>query len=269
MDKLKVLEALDVYLPDVDGVINALHNYSLNMCKKVDVTVMVPKYKRGYVDKQPYKVIRCNSLHVPVLNQYYGFPEGDAKFKKEIMAGDYDIIHFHSPFNMSKYAISVAKKKNIPVVATYHSNMRAIIEDVTKSGVIADAFDKSFGKIYNKCDEVFVCSPLVEEQLRRTGYKGKVTLLPFGTDFPPCDCVEELRQQANETFNLSQDEIVFIYVGRVMKLKRIDFILDSLKLVKNRGRKFKFFVVGKGAELNKLKKYADKLGFTKDVHRGK
>ena len=263
-EKLKVLEALDVYLPDVDGVITALHNYSLNMCKKADVTVMVPKNKRGYVDKQPYKVVRCNSIHIPVLNDYYGFPDGDAKFKKEIMAGEYDIIHFHSPFNMAKFSISTAKKKNIPVVATYHSNMRAIIEDVTKSSAIADAFDKSFGRIYNKCDEVFVCSPIVEEQLRRTGYKGKVTLMPFGTDFPKCDCITENIKKANEVFNLDENEMVFIYVGRIMKLKRIDFILDSLKLVKNRGKKFKFFVVGKGAELNKLKKYAQKLGFTED-----
>ena len=263
-EKLKILEALDVYLPDVDGVITALHNYSTNMVKKADVTVMVPKNKRGYVDKQPYKVIRCNSIHIPVLNDYYGFPDGDSKFKKEIMAGEYDIIHFHSPFNMAKFSISTAKKKNIPVVATYHSNMRAIIEDVTKSSAIADAFDKSFGKIYNKCDEVFVCSPMVEAQLRKTGYKGKVTLMPFGTDFPRCDCIEENIQKANEVFKLDKDEMVFIYVGRIMKLKRIDFILDSLKLVKNRGKKFKFFIVGKGAELNKLKKYAEKLGFTQD-----
>ena len=109
-DRIKVLEALDVYLPDVDGVITVLHNYSKNMSKKADVTVMVPKNKKGYVDKQPYKVVRCNSLHIPILNQYYGFPEGDGKFKKEIMAGEYDIVHFHSPYNMSKYAISVAKK---------------------------------------------------------------------------------------------------------------------------------------------------------------
>ena len=263
-DRIKVLEALDVYLPDVDGVITVLHNYSKNMSKKADVTVMVPKNKKGYVDKQPYKVVRCNSLHIPILNQYYGFPEGDGKFKKEIMAGEYDIVHFHSPYNMSKYAISVAKKKNIPVVATYHSNMRAIIEDVTKSTSIADAFDKSFAKTYNKCDEVFVCSHAVEQQLRQTGYKGKVTILPFGTDFPKCDCIDEYRAQANEIFNLDKDEVVFIYVGRIMKLKRIDFILDSLKLVKNRGKKIRFFVVGKGAELSKLKKHAEKLGFTKD-----
>ena len=49
-----------------------------------------------------------------------------------------------------------------------------------------------------------------------------------------------------------------------MKLKRIDFILRSLKKVKERGRKFRFYIVGKGAELKKLKKYAKKLGFTED-----
>ncbi len=253
---------MDVYLPDVDGVINCVNNYSTNLCKNADVTVMCPKNRKDYVDKFPYKVVRCKSLHIPILNQYYGFPSQDNKFKKQIMSEDFDIIHIHSPFGMAKYAISVAKKKNIPIVATFHSNMRQIFEDIFKSKSFCNMLCKKLGKIYNECDEVFVCSPLVEEQLRSYGYTGKVSYLPFGTDFSKCEKVDEFSALANREFGIVERELVFIYVGRVMKLKRIDFILDSLKIVKDKNVKFKFFVVGKGAELNKLKKHAKKLGFT-------
>ncbi len=264
-NKLKLLEGMDVYLPDVDGVINCMHNCCLHLNKSTDLTVMVPKNRKGYVDNQPYKIIRCKSMHIPILNDYYGFPKLDKKFKNEILSKDYDIIHVHSPFNMSKFALYVAKKKNIPVVATFHSNMRLIFQSVVKIKWIAELMVKRLGRLYNKFDEVFVCSPIVEEQLRSFGYRGKVTHLPFGTDFKICENVDELRHQANEKFNLQEDENIFIYVGRVMKLKRIDFILDSLKLLKDKGKKFKFFVVGKGAELEKLKKYATKLGFNDEV----
>lgn len=263
-EKLKVLEAMDVYLPDVDGVINCMHNYCLNLYERVDLTVMVPKNKKGYVDTQPYKITRCKSFRFPVINDYYGQPERDKDFKKEIMSGDYDIIHVHSPFNMAKFALKVAKKKNIPAVTTFHSNMYSIFKDVVKIPFVPKMLIRHLGRRYNRFDEVFVCSPLVEEQLRFSGYKGKVTYLPFGTDFERCEKVDEYSEEANKVFGIGENETVFIYVGRVMKLKRIDFILRSLKKVKERGRKFRFYIVGKGAELKKLKKYAKKLGFTED-----
>lgn len=261
-EKLKVLEAMDVYLPDVDGVINCMHNYCLNLYERTDLTVMVPKNKKGYKDVQPYEITRCKSIFVPIINDYYGQPVRDGAFRKKIMSKDYDIIHVHSPFNMAKFALKVAKKKNIPAVTTFHSNMYLIFKDVVKLPFIAKMLAHHLGRRYNKFDEVFVCSPPVEEQLRFTGYKGKVTYLPFGTDFKRCDRVDEYRGLAEKKFNISPEERVFIYVGRVMKLKRIDFILRSLKKVKERGFAFRFYVVGKGAELNKLKKYAAKLGFT-------
>lgn len=260
VEKMKVLEACDVYLPDVDGVIHCIHNCSLNMSKNADVTLIAPKNRKTYVDNQPYSVIRCKSLRVPVMNVHYGFPLSDKKFDSKVMSKDYDIVHVHSPFNFSKYSLSVAKRKNIPVVATFHSDMRRIYQSVFHFKPLTNFLVKRLGKIYNQFDEVFCCSPLVEEQLRSYGYSGKVTYLPFGTDFIPCDNTSELANKANEKLDIDPKEIVFIYVGRIMKLKRIDFILDSLKIVKEKGMKFKFYVVGKGPEAKKLQRYAKKLG---------
>lgn len=261
-EKLRVLEGMDSYLPDVDGVVNCLHNYCLNLNDKVELNLMVPKNKKNYVDDFPYAVHRCKSIKIPIVNDYYGFPSSDKKFRKEIENLDFDIIHVHSPFNMSKYAIKLAKKKKVPVVATFHSNMRPIFRSVVKSKLLTELMVKSLGRRYNKFDEIFVCSPLVAEQAKSFGYKGKISYLPFGTDLPKCENKAELIKLANEEFNLQPNELVFLYVGRVMKLKRIDFILKSLRIVKEKGLKFKFFIVGKGSDLKRLKKLSKKLGFT-------
>ncbi len=261
-ERLKLLEAMDVYLPDVDGVVNCMHNYCLNLYDKTELTVVVPQNRKDYVDKQIYQIHRCNSIHVPVLNDYYGLPATDKKIKELIKTKELDVVHVHSPFNMAKFALKIAKKKKIPAIATFHSNMYAIFKDIVKFPFIAKLMNDSLGKRYNKFDEVFVCSPLVEKQLRFTGYKGKVSYLPFGTDFPVCENVEENRSAANEVFGLNENDLVFIYVGRIMKLKRIDFILKSLKIVKDKGYSFKFYVTGKGVESEKLKKLSEKLGFS-------
>ena len=263
-EKLKVLQAIDVFLPDVDGVISCVHNYGTNMQGKAECTVAAPKNKRGYKDELPYSVVRCNSVFVPILNDHYGFPSCDKKFKKQIDKGDFDIIHVHSPFNMARFALKAAKKKNIPVVATFHSDMRTIFKSVVKLPFVAEMMVKSLGRLYNKFDEVFVCSEPVKKQLLSYGYKGKVTFLPFGTDFEKCRKVEELAKMGESVFGIEPKTLVFVYIGRIMKLKRIDFILDALKIVKDRGLKFKFYAVGKGAELKKLTAYAEKLGFNDD-----
>ncbi len=261
-ERLKLLEAMDVYLPDVDGVVNCMHNYCLNLYDKTELTVIVPQNRKDYTDKQIYRINRCNSIHVPVLNDYYGFPATDKKINELIKNKELDVVHVHSPFNMAKFALKIAKEKKIPAIATFHSNMYAIFKDIVKFPFIAKLMNNSLGKRYNKFDEVFVCSPLVEKQLRFTGYKGKVSYLPFGTDFPVCEKVDENRSLANGVFGLSENDLVFIYVGRIMKLKRIDFILRSLKMVKDKGTSFRFYVTGKGAETEKLKKLSKKLGFT-------
>ena len=262
MDKLKIIEAMDCYLPDVDGVVQCMHNYCMNMYKDVDLQVLVPKNKKGYVDKLPYKINRCKSMFIPIVNDFYGFPARDKEFKKYVESVECDIIHVHSPFNMSKFALKLAKKRNVPAVATFHSNMRPIFRKAVGSKLVAEMMVKHLGRRYNKFDEVFVCSPIVEKQLRSFGYTGKVTYLPFGTDFKKCENKQELCLKANEALGLNDDDLVFIYVGRIQKLKRIDFILDSLKIVKERGVKFHFYIVGKGPYTKKLKKKAKKLGFS-------
>lgn len=261
-DKIKLLEGIDSYLPHVDGVITCMNNYCTYNRDKMDITAVAPAYK-GYKDDKPYKIIRCKSMYFPGLNIQYGKPMHDKKFYKEVMGEKYDIVHVHSPFAMSKFVLKVAKKQGIPAVATFHTDMRTIFRMVLKKP-LAEAVVKSLGRRYNKFDEVFVCYPPVGEQCKSYGYKGKISYLPYGTNIPRCDNKEELIKEANEKLGFADDEFVFIHVGRVEKLKRIDFIVDSLKILKDKGYKFRFFAIGEGGYTKKLKKHIKKLGFTED-----
>lgn len=259
--KLVVLEGVDSYLPHVDGVINCMHNYCINSYKDVDITAVGPAYK-NYEDKEPYKIIRCKSVYIPILGYRYARATKDKKFKEEILSKKYDIIHVNSPFNMADFALDVAKKQGIPAVTTFHSNMRLVFRLVVKSKWIAEKMVRVLGRKYNKFDEVFVCSPAVEELCRSFGYTGKISYLPLGTKIPKCTKKAELSKQANEKFGFSDDDLVFVFVGRIEKTKRVDFILKSLKILKDKGIKFKLFVIGDGAEFKKAVKLKNKLGFT-------
>ena len=263
-DKLNILMGMDVYLPDVDGVVNCMHNYCLNLNQTDNITAIAPAHKEQDKVKLPYKLLRCKSIYVPILRDYYGQPNFDKNFKEAVMSQKYDIVHVHSPFKMAKFALSVARRQNIPAVITFHSDIKSIFLRYCKIKWLANFIVKQIGKIYNKYDKVFVVSELVEQQVRECGYTGEVAYLPFGTDLEHLSEqeIQHNREIANQKFNLKEDELVFLYVGRIMPLKRVDFSLEALKILKDKGIKFKFFVVGKGSGLKGLKAYAKELGFT-------
>ncbi len=260
--KLSLLEGMDIYLPHVDGVITCMHQYCTHASKEIDVTAIAPYDAGQYDDKLPYPVIRCRSIFIPFLGYRYCRATKDKKFYQKVMEKEFDIVHVNSPFNMADFAIKVARKKGVPAVATFHSNMRPIFKSIVKSKWITEKMVAHLGKTYNKFDEVFVCSPIVAEQCRSFGYKGKISYLPFGTKLKKCDKKQQNRELANQKFNLKEDDLAFIYVGRIEKLKRIDFILKSLKALSDKGYSFKFFIVGKGQEKKKLVKLKNKLGLT-------
>lgn len=42
-DRLKILMGMDAYFPNVDGVVNCMHNYLVNLTGKNDVLAIVPQ----------------------------------------------------------------------------------------------------------------------------------------------------------------------------------------------------------------------------------
>lgn len=263
--KLKILMAMDAYLPEVDGVINCMHNYCMHSYKDIDLTVAVPKNRRKYKDNLPYRTIRCKSVYIPLLGLHYGLPSMDRKFYKQILSEEFDIIHIHSPFAMAKFALKIARKKNIPIVATFHSNFRPIFQKVFLFKGIAEIFVRKLGRFYNKLDQVFTCTSSVAEQVRSYGYTGQITVLPFGTELKRVDDIQPLREAANVKLGIDDSRLAFLFVGRVMPLKRIDYILRALKIVKSKGIDFKFYIVGKGPTIPLLASLAKKLGLQQEV----
>ena len=218
-DRLKILMGMDAYFPNVDGVVNCMHNYLVNLTGKNDVLAIVPKAGKETGDF-PYPIRRFNSIKIPFYGSYSGIPQLDKKFKRDIYRQNFDIVHVHSPFNMMKFALSYAKEKNIPAVATFHSNMRPIFQKIFKNDAMAEKVVQNMGKMYNRFDEVFVCSEKVAEQARSFGYTGKFTYLPFGTNMARPADLEPLKREFEERYDVGEDELIFLFVGRIVKLKR-------------------------------------------------
>jgi 1,2-diacylglycerol 3-alpha-glucosyltransferase len=121
----------DSYFPIMDGVGMTAHNYALWLNAKYGKSSLVAPKVRDYRDNVNYKVIRFKSVLLPGMNPYrVGLPLVDFKFKKKLANNQFDILHAHCPFISGQLAIKMAKKLDIPLVATFHSKYR---EDYRKA----------------------------------------------------------------------------------------------------------------------------------------
>lgn len=257
--KLNVLAAMDVYLPLMDGVVNCMHNLMQNYPPEVNAIAVGPKAK-NYVDNYSYPILRYRSFRVPFSKVDFGFPSCDRKFVHKLMTMDIDIIHIHSPFGICKLLTKIAKKRNIPIVATFHTNYRYVFKRILLLKCFYEPYIRTLGKRYGRMDKMFAGTDATERQLRSFGYNGECSIIPFGTSLVPPEDFTQLQEKANNRFNLKPEEHVFCFIGRTVRSKRVQFALDALKKVRDRGYEFHFIIGGTGNYLNALKRKIKRLG---------
>lgn len=250
---------IDTFFPMVDGVIVVVDNYARRLVKYANVIVFAPSYPNSKFDdsKFPYKIVRCKALNLPIIDYSLPIPNLDKSFMKELNGIKLDIIHIHSPFSLGKLGIDYAKKNNIPVIATMHSQFKQDFKRATKNNFLSNILTKIVIKQFNRCDKCYaVNSEIARIFYNDYGYKKMPSVLNNATDMIYLENFELAKAEINKKYNLKEDEKVFLFVGRINKLKNIFFIVDSLKILKEKcDFEFKMLFVGSGQDEIKLKKY--------------
>ena len=267
--KLTVGLFVDVFFPMTDGVVMVVDNYARRLSKLCNVIVFCPRYiGKEYDDSVfPYKVVRCRSLKVPLIDYSLPMPQLDYNFQTELKKYNLDIVHIHSPFTIGEAGVKYAKDNNIPVIGTMHSQYKQDFKRAVKTELLADTLTKKLIHVYNKCDECWaVNSEVARIFYEDYGYKEMPKVMNNATEMMPLEYIEKAKELINKKYNLS-DEKVFIFVGRINALKNIFFIVDALKIVKEKrpDLKFKMFFIGTGQDEEELEKLIKKNNLEEEV----
>ncbi len=249
--------------PVIDGVSNAVLSYAKTIQKNHGESIVVmPRYENAF-DDYPFQVIRYDSVGTPNQMSYRAGNPFDFKTIKRLRKQRFDLIHIHSPFVSSILANMLVRKKEIPIVVTYHTKFDLDFEerfDIPLFRKIALSF--VLGNI-KAADEVWAVSKGAGESLRQIGYTGQYYVMENGTDF-----VRGITPQQEQDalfcgqYGVAPEELVFVYVGRMMWYKNIKLIIDTLALATARGLSYRVFFVGDGLELEEIKQYAEQAGIS-------
>ena len=262
----------EAYPPVLDGVSAVVYDYVHGLRKFGDDCYAIVsgtndmlKYDKIMDDKEVFRSI----MHVIPLISPYGYTIIRPEVKRKVASIDFDIVHAHSPFMLGRYAIKTARKKNIPVVMTFHSQYRKDIKRVVKSEFITNLVMKYVIHSFNLADYVWAVNGTSADVLRSYGFKGKIDIVNNFCNFkkPTEEENQILRKEGREYLGLG-DGPVALFIGQQRKEKNLDLVLAAIKILKTEGFYCTLVSVGAGPDSDKynsiIKEYdiGDRVIFT-------
>ncbi|MCM1306100.1 MAG: flippase-like domain-containing protein [Bacteroides sp.] len=267
--KIRVLQVLDNYFPIIDGVVNVVDNYARILNERfgdeLSCDALVPRYPPPYKNDVGYKVIRTLSMSGGKYGVRLPLPQLDLKLKKYLRENRYDLVHCHSPVTLSKTALKYCKRNGIPIVFTVHTKYH---EEINRSVKLKPLQKFALGFLLSsirKMDYIWACSEHCKEVLKDV-YKidRPCDVVPNGTDLFNADS-ERINERAAEiaaAIKRTDDERLFLFVGRLVVVKNISLILKTFACLREKGIQARLVLVGDGDYKERLIKEADELGIS-------
>jgi 1,2-diacylglycerol 3-alpha-glucosyltransferase len=258
----------DSYFPIMDGVGMTAHNYAYWMNMKHGESSLVAPSAKDYKDRVDYKVIRFKSVLLPGMNPYrIGLPMIDFTFKKKLSKNNFDILHAHCPFISGQLAQKLAKKLDIPLVATFHTKYREDFRKAMSGEMFVEFLMTMTMDFYNSADVVWVPNRATGETLKEYGFNGVFEIMPNGTDFdiPEKSKYLKYRHKGLEEINACNDDFILLFVGQHRWEKNIHTIIDALKILKGKKESFKMVFAGEGYAAKEMKTLVRQYGLSENV----
>lgn len=168
--------------------------------------------------------------------------------KREIQAFGPTMIHLTCPDCTALHLIEYARRYEIPIMGTYHSNIPEYMEHYVGMSWLKHVLAAFFRHQYNFLQALYVPTPFIQRHLSDSYRMDQVTNLRVwghGVDthkFHPCNRSKAFRKQ----FNISSQDVVLLWVSRLVPEKRPDIFARVVQRLYQRGVSFRALVIGAG-----------------------
>ncbi|WP_068074050.1 glycosyltransferase family 4 protein [Novosphingobium lentum] len=155
-----------------------------------------------------------------------------------------NVIHVSSPDIVGHRAVSWARAKKLPILASVHTRFEtypryynmAFLEPVVEAGL---------RRFYRRCDALVAPSESMAQMLRAQRMNYDIDIWSRGVDrdiFHPGRRSNAWRQE----LGIADDEIVIGFLGRLVMEKGLDVFSDSIDMLARRGVRHRVLIVGEG-----------------------
>ena len=268
---MKIAIFTDSFLPGVGGTENAVLGLATELSKNHEVAVFCPEYKTND-NNFSFKVVRCKSIKISG-NETFPLPKFSPKFNKEVKKFAPDIVHIQSISGVANAGLRYALKHKLPTLFTVHTKFREAFKRGLKFNWLTNFY---INLVANRINKSNLCCTVCKSMVKEVASYGKrkeenlpcqnAMVIRNGMVFERETLSEEVKNLAKDKYGLDKVETTFLFVGRIIALKNIDLIFETLKAM--RDENFKMIFVGIGADISHYQKLAvkekldDKIIFT-------
>jgi glycogen synthase len=217
-----------------------------------------------------HRVTPLNNYEDNFLNWIAGLNLGIA-FTAEKIADSlkFDIIHAHD-WLVGTSAITIKETLSIPLLSTIHAT-----EHGRNNGIYTEMqqfiHDKEL-QLIKESDQLIVCSDYMREELLTVfqAPSKKIAVIPNGIE------QKEIKVDAEEYFPSLNNRKYIFSVGRMVKEKGYETIIEAAELAKETGQDIYFVIAGKGpmlenyrhqVKVKELENYLSFIGYVSDEQR--
>ena len=250
---MNILHVAHFFYPclSAGGVVNASYQIALNQVKDNDVKVYTSdsckerlKFKGSpynqdvdgirvdYFKNLSNKFKLATMLDTPIFAPF--------RIRKDIK--NFDIVHIHEHRQTLAIIVShYARKNNIPYIVQAHGSVLPFFQ---KEG-LKNIFDKVFGfRILHNASCVFALTEVEKQQYIKMGVsEDKIEIVPLGINVEEYNDLPEFGKFRSR-FNVSKDDKLILFVGRIHEIKGLDLLVDAFSLLLKDSSSVKLAIVG-------------------------
>jgi glycosyltransferase involved in cell wall biosynthesis len=188
------------------------------------------------------------------------------ELKKVFLKEKINVVHLLLPMSGAIVAIKAARALNIKIVAHSHSQPENLFTDVPKfiQPTLNNLWNKYLAWTYGKAESLIYPSEMARSLLNKLGRKNQPsTVISNGINlehFHPMPI-----SNFCERFNIPNDKIKLLYVGRLFPEKSVDTLLKAIPYIVKKSQNIHLMIVGAGHLRSKLEKLAQDLKIEKYV----
>jgi len=241
------------YLPNPYGVSRSIESFRIELERRGhSVFVFVPKWK-GYSDKS-IRVFRYPSVDIAYKFRFPLPIPYSRRMNAILNSLHLDVIHAHHPNLLGSVALRLAKKRNIPLIFTWHTRYDQYAHFGMKpmGTWFAHRMIRKAAQFSNESDAVIAPSGSMKSRIHAWGVQQKhIHIIPTGIDSK--EAVLCNKAEARSFFGFRPEDIVLVTASRFTQEKNVEFLFHAIISVLKRFHNARFLAVGGGNLLPKLK----------------
>ncbi|MBU8915827.1 glycosyltransferase family 1 protein [Bacillus sp. FJAT-29953] len=249
---MKIAIFTDTFYPDINGVAQTLKRLT-NYLAEQKITFKVFAPTSTVEEDQSCPIHRFKSL------PFFLYPECRLavpnlfEIKSTIQDFSPDLIHVATPFSIGLCGVYLAKKLNIPLVGSYHTNFDRYLQYYGMP-YLSKITWKYMHWFHRPCEKLFVPSIDTYQQLKQQGFTN-LEIFPRGVDcklFHPHYDTAEVK-----SLYKSEGKFLLTYVGRLAPEKDLETLLAVAKSIPAElNEKIQWLIIGDGPLREKLEAQA-------------